>query len=83
MSQDGAYDITAGDAATPTIVAVLAGAASVGPLQIPAGQEGVLSGTDQTTAQLEPLQRDAFEDHVHGGNDAPAAALRRRLWCSR
>ncbi len=40
------------------------GAASIGTLQIPAGQEGVLSGTDQTTAQLEPLQRDAFEDHV-------------------
>ncbi|HEY1856103.1 DUF6600 domain-containing protein [Acidocella sp.] len=64
ISQAGAYDITAGDAQTPTTVAVLEGAASVGQLQIPAGQEGVLSGTDQTTAQLAPLQRDAFEDHV-------------------
>ena len=64
MAQDGAYDIAAGDAETPTIVAVLAGAASAGPLHIAAGQEGVLSGTSQTMAQLEPLQRDAFEDHV-------------------
>jgi hypothetical protein len=64
MSQAGAYDIAAGDAATPTTVSVLEGAASIGTLQIAAGQEGVLSGTDQTTAQLEPLQRDAFEDHV-------------------
>jgi hypothetical protein len=64
MSQDGAYDIAAGDAETPTTVAVLVGAASVGPLQVAAGQEGVLSGTNQTTAQLVPLQRDTFEDHV-------------------
>jgi hypothetical protein len=64
MAQAGAYDIIAGDAATPTIVSVLAGAASIGALRIPAGQEGVLSGTDQTTAQLEPLQRDALEDYV-------------------
>ena len=64
ISEAGAYDIVAGDSATPTIVSVLAGAASIGTLQIPAGQEGVLSGTDQATAQLEPLQRDAFEDHV-------------------
>jgi hypothetical protein len=61
MSAAGAYDITAGDAARPTTVSVLAGSAQVGPLQIPAGQEGVLSGTGQA---LEPLQRDAFEDHA-------------------
>ena len=63
MAQAGTYDIVAGDV-VPTIVSVLAGAASIGALQIPAGQEGVLSGTDQATAQLEPLQRDALEDYV-------------------
>ena len=61
MSAAGAYDIKAGDAARPTVVSVLVGSAHVGPLQIRAGQEGVLSGNGQA---LEPLQRDAFEDHA-------------------
>ena len=64
ISQDGAYDIAAGDANDPTTVGVLTGAASIGQLQVPAGQEASLSGTDQTTAQLGPIQHDAFIDHV-------------------
>jgi hypothetical protein len=64
ISQSGEYDIAAGDANTPTTVSVLAGSASIGQLQVPAGQAGYLSGTDQTTAQLGPLQHDAFMDHV-------------------
>jgi hypothetical protein len=64
ISESGEYDIAAGDADTPTTVSVLAGAATIGQLQIPAGQEGFLSGTDQTTAQLGPLQRDDFTAHV-------------------
>ena len=38
ISEAGTYDIVAGDSATPTIVSVLAGAASIGTLQIPAGR---------------------------------------------
>ncbi len=64
LSQAGEYDINAGDAQTPTTVAVLAGAASIGQMQVPAGQEAVLSGTEPVTAQLAPLQHDAFIDHV-------------------
>jgi hypothetical protein len=64
ISENGEYDVAAGDANTPTTVSVLAGAATIGQLQIPAGQEGYLSGTDQTTAQLGPLQRDDFTAHV-------------------
>jgi len=60
IESDGEYDIAAGDANDPTTVAVLSGAASIGQLQVPAGQEGYLSGTDQTTAQLGALQRDDF-----------------------
>jgi hypothetical protein len=64
ISQSGEYDIAAGDANTPTTVSVLAGSASIGQLQVPAGQAGYLTGTGQTTAQLGPLQHDAFMDHV-------------------
>ena len=65
ITQDGAYDITAGDAGTPTTLAVLYGAAAIGQLQVPAGQEGYLSGTSsQTTAQLGPLQQDSFMQSI-------------------
>ena len=64
ISENGEYDVTAGDANTPTTVSVIAGAATIGQLQIPAGEEGYLSGTDQTTAQLGPLQQDNFTTHV-------------------
>ena len=60
ITSDGQYDINAGDANDPTTVAVISGAATIGQLQVPAGQEGFLSGTDQTTAQLGALQRDDF-----------------------
>ena len=64
VTSDGEYDIAAGDANNPTTVAVLSGSASIGQLQVPAGQEGYLSGTDSTTAQLGALQRDDFMNHV-------------------
>jgi hypothetical protein len=64
ISQNGNYDIAAGDTNDPTVVTVLAGAATVtdpgATLQVAAGQEAVLTGTDQTTAQLGDAQRDAF-----------------------
>jgi len=64
ITQNGQYDIAAGDAQDPTTVAVLAGAASIGQLEVPAGQEGYVTGTDQTTAQLGGLQRDDFMNQV-------------------
>ncbi len=64
ISQDGNYDILAGDANDPTVVNVLSGAAAVtdpgATLQVAAGQAGVLTGTDQTVAQLGQVQQDAF-----------------------
>jgi hypothetical protein len=71
LTQNGAYDIAAGDAGDPTTVAVLAGAASIGQLEIPAGQEGYITGTDQPTAQLGALQRDAFMNSVLGESSPP------------
>jgi hypothetical protein len=71
LTQNGAYDIAAGDAGDPTTVAVLAGAASIGQLEIPAGQEGYITGTDQPTAQLGGLQRDAFMNTVLGESSPP------------
>ena len=68
ISQNGNYDIAAGDQNDPTVVTVLAGAASVSApgltLQVAAGQAGVLSGADQTIAQLGTAQRDAFTDQM-------------------
>ncbi len=66
ITQNGQYDITAGDANDPTTVAVLSGDASIGQLEVPAGQEGYITGTDQPTAQLGALQRDAFMNSVQG-----------------
>ncbi len=64
IGQNGQYDIAAGDANTPTTVTVFQGAATVtdpgATLQVAAGQEGVLSGSDQTTAQLGQAQPDGF-----------------------
>ncbi len=64
ISQNGSYDIQAGDAGTPTMVNVLAGAATVTDpgtvLQVQANQAAVLSGSGQTTAQIEPVQQDEF-----------------------
>jgi hypothetical protein len=64
ISQNGNYDILAGDANDPTVVNVLSGAATVtdpgATLQVAAGQAGVLTGTDQTVAQLGQVQQDAF-----------------------
>ncbi len=64
IGQNGEYDITAGDANAPTTVSVLAGSASIGQMQVPAGEEASLSGTTPINAELGPLQRDTFIDHV-------------------
>jgi hypothetical protein len=64
ISQNGNYDIVAGDQNDPTVVTVLAGAATVtdpgATVQVQAGQDAVLSGTDQTTAQLGTAEDDSF-----------------------
>ncbi len=68
IKQNGNYDIQAGDQNTPTVVTVLAGEADItdpgASLAVQAGQAGVLTGTDQTTAQLGTAQRDAFMNEL-------------------
>ncbi len=64
ITQNGEYDVAAGDTSAPTVITVFQGAATItapgATLQVPAGQAGVLSGTDQTTAQLGQAEPDAF-----------------------
>jgi hypothetical protein len=64
IGQAGKYDIDAGDANTPTVVTAFYGAATVtapgASVQVAAGQSAVLSGTDQTTAQLGQADPDEF-----------------------
>jgi hypothetical protein len=75
ISQDGQYDVIAGDANTPTIITALSGAASVTApgvaVQVQPGQEAVLSGDSQTTAQLGQAQPDEFARHLYAQNTAP------------
>jgi hypothetical protein len=61
LQSNGAYDINAGDATTPTTVAVISGSATLGSLQIIAGQEGNVTSQG---GELVPLAHDAFMDHV-------------------
>ncbi len=76
INQNGNYDIAAGDESDPTVVTVLAGAATVtdpgATLQVQAGQDAVLSGTDQTTAQLGDAQRDDFMNAMLAEQAPPA-----------
>jgi hypothetical protein len=64
ISQNGKYDIAAGDQANPTIVNVFDGAATVtdpgATVQVAAGQAASLTGTDQTVATLGQAQPDVF-----------------------
>jgi hypothetical protein len=64
ITQDGQYDLAAGDTSAPTVITVFQGAATVtapgATLQVPPGQAAVLSGSDQTTAQLGQAEPDAF-----------------------
>ncbi len=63
ISQNGDYDVTVGDNTAPTIIAVFQGAATVtadSTLPVAAGQAAVLSGADQTTAQITQAEPDAF-----------------------
>ena len=75
ISQNGNYDIAVGDQTTPTVITVLDGAATVtdpgASLQVAAGQSGVLSGTDQTVAQLGTADRDAFITSMLAVNAPP------------
>ncbi len=68
ITQNGQYDLAAGDSSAPTVITVFQGAASItapgATLQVPAGQAGVLSGTDQTTAQLGQAEPDAFANSL-------------------
>jgi hypothetical protein len=57
-------DIAAGDAGTPTTVAVLAGSADIGGTTVAAGQEAELTGTNPVSANLVPMQSDAFMTHL-------------------
>ncbi len=60
----GRYDVVAGDAEHPTSITVLEGAAEVTgnnlDLSVAANQSGVISGTDNLQAQVQPAQPDAF-----------------------
>ncbi len=64
ITQNGEYDLAAGDTGAPSVITVFQGAATVtapgATLQVPPGQAAVLSGTDQTTAQLGQAEPDAF-----------------------
>jgi hypothetical protein len=68
ITQNGQYDVAAGDTSAPTVITVFQGAATItapgATLQVPAGQAGVLSGTDQTTAQLGQAEPDAFANSL-------------------
>ncbi len=78
ISQDGKYDIAAGDETNPTIVTVFTGAAAVtdpgASVQVAEGQAAVLTGTDQTTAQLGEAQPDSFAQHELSLTQAPPPA---------
>jgi hypothetical protein len=75
IAQDGKYDIAAGDQNSPTVVTVFAGAATVtdpgATVNVTAGQAAELTGTDQTVAQLEQAQPDAFAQQLLAVNEAP------------
>ncbi len=64
ITRNGEYDLAAGDTSAPTVITVFQGAATItapgATLQVPPGQAGVLSGADQTTAQLGQAEPDAF-----------------------
>ena len=76
ISQNGQYDIIAGDANNPTTVSVFQGAATVtdpgANVQLTAGQAAYLTGTDHTVAQTGQAQEDSFASSVLTQN-APAA----------
>ncbi len=75
ITQNGQYDILAGDANNPTVVNVFLGAATVtdpgATLTVAAGQSGVLTGTDQTVAQLGQAQEDSFTNTVFAASAPP------------
>jgi hypothetical protein len=78
ITQNGQYDIVAGDANNPTTVNVYQGAATVtapgASLQVPAGQAAYLTGADQTTAQLGQAQQDSFTNAVFAQAAPPPPA---------
>jgi hypothetical protein len=75
IAQDGKYDIAAGDQNSPTLVSVFAGSATVtdpgATVNVAAGQAAELTGTDQTVAQLDQAQPDAFAQQLLAVNVPP------------
>ncbi len=75
ISQNGQVDVISGDANDPTVVNVFQGAATItapgATLQVAAGQSGVLSGSDQTVAQLGQAQQDNFSSTAFAENTSP------------
>lgn len=64
LDANGRYGIAAGDTEHPTVVTVIAGAATVTgtniSLQVPAGQAAVIDGADTYAGHLQPAAPDAF-----------------------
>jgi hypothetical protein len=64
ITQNGRYDITAGDAAAPSVLTVFQGAAVISApgatMAVGPGQAGVMSGTDQTVLALAQPAPDRF-----------------------
>ncbi|MDX5932918.1 DUF6600 domain-containing protein [Acidiphilium acidophilum] len=75
ISQNGRYDILAGDQSSPTTVTVIAGAAQLQgrdvSLDIATGQTATLEGADPVTATLGPEQRDPFVTRLLAVRYAP------------
>jgi hypothetical protein len=75
ITENGEYDITAGDTTNPTTVDVFQGAATVtdpgANVQLAAGQAAYLTGTDQTVAQVGQAQQDSFAGSVLAQNAPP------------
>ncbi len=68
ISQDGQYDVIAGDTDNPTIVESLQGAAVVTTnavtIEVPQGQEAVLTGTDPIQAERIAAQPGSFASSI-------------------
>lgn len=75
ITQNGEYDIQAGDSTAPTVITVFQGSVTVtdpgATLVVAANQAGVLSGTDQTVAQLGAPEPDAFAESMLQHNAPP------------
>ncbi len=64
MAEAGAYEITAGGGAAPTVLDVIEGMASADGTQTEAGREAVMLGADPVRVALQPVRRDEFADEM-------------------